>query len=369
MINPQEVERRKKLWEQGHWEIPNGLNTSEFNFDWRPDPYDRPYIHEFGTQWQKTGGPRFVIPDNEGVKYRDEQRAVNLPNADSRQWMRLNPDVEVDTSWHPDATEPPFIWMFGTEQYSAESFPVARYRVAGASEKKYSTDKVAKFRPLDIVYISNGESCAEENWQHLQEVVKDRPNRLVRVDGVDGRVAAYHAALTASETSWAFCVFAKLRVNPQFDWSWQPRHKDEPKHYIFYATNPVNGLEYGHQAMIAYNKQLVLSNNGRGLDFTLDNLNEVVPVNSGVATYNTSPWETWKTAFREVLKLKYYGDAESLQRLDRWAADGVGDYWDWSQQGVHDAIGYFNEVGGDFEKLKLSYEWNWLKTRFEYLYR
>ena len=44
----------------------------------------------------------------------------------------------------------------------------------------------------------------------------------------------------------------------------------QPKHYIFDAKNPVNGLVYGHQAMIAYNKKLTLDNYGYGLDFTLD---------------------------------------------------------------------------------------------------
>jgi hypothetical protein len=55
-------------------------------------------------------------------------------------------------------------------------------------------------------------------------------------------------------------VFAKLEVSSMFDWSWQPDRLQEPKHYIFHALNPVNGLEYGHQAMIAYNKKLVLAN-------------------------------------------------------------------------------------------------------------
>jgi hypothetical protein len=65
-------------------------------------------------------------------------------------------------------------------------------------------------------------------------------------------------------------VFAKLEVSSSFDWSWQPDRLQEPKHYIFHALNPVNGLEYGHQAMIAYNRKLVLENTAPGLDFTLD---------------------------------------------------------------------------------------------------
>ena len=63
-----DLNKRYELFKRGYWEVPEGLNTSNFDFNWRPDPYDRPYIHQFGTQWQKTGGPRFVVPENEGVK-------------------------------------------------------------------------------------------------------------------------------------------------------------------------------------------------------------------------------------------------------------------------------------------------------------
>jgi hypothetical protein len=50
-------------------------------------------------------------------------------------------------------------------------------------------------------------------------------------------------------------VFAKLRVNQHFDWSWQPDRMQQAKHYIFHARNTINDLEYGHQGMIAYNQK------------------------------------------------------------------------------------------------------------------
>ena len=113
--------------------------------------------------------------------------------------------------------------------------------------------------PLDIVFISNGETNADYNFEKLKFYVGDR-NKVKRVDRVPGRVAAYHAAANNSSTPWFFAVFAKLEVEPNFDWSWQPDRLQQAKHYIFHARNPVNGLEYGHQAMIAYNKNLVLNN-------------------------------------------------------------------------------------------------------------
>jgi hypothetical protein len=192
---------------------------------------------------------------------------------------------------------------------------------------------------------------------------QDQPNRLVRVDRVPGRAAAYHAAAQASETPWFFAVFAKLDVAPDFDWSWQPDRMQQPKHYIFHARNPVNRLIYGHQAMIAYNKNLVVANPGRGLDFTLDDAHEVVPILSGVARYNTDAWTAWRTAFRETIKLRAsLPDVENEYRLRTWLTGGEGPYGEWSVWGAEDAVAYYEEVGGDFEQLKKSYEWAWLAS-------
>jgi hypothetical protein len=215
---------------------------------------------------------------------------------------------------------------------------------------------------LDIVFISNGEVNADYNYEKLKFYAGDR-NRVKRVDGVNGRVAAYHAAANASTTPWFFAVFAKLEVDPDFDWSWQPDRLQQPKHYIFHARNPVNGLEYGHQAMIAYNKQLVLNNPGTGLDFTLDSAHEVVPILSGTAYYNMDAWCCWRTAFREALKLRAATDVESQYRLKQWlTVNRAGTIGEWSICGAQDAVEYYESVDGDFAELRKSYDWAWLAS-------
>jgi hypothetical protein len=219
-------------------------------------------------------------------------------------------------------------------------------------------------QPLDIVFIDNGEPNADANFTHLNSVTYNLENRLHRSSGVNGRVAAYCAAAALSKTPWFFAVFAKLEISPSFDWSWQPDRLQEPKHYIFHALNPVNGLVYGHQAMIAYNCKLVLTNTAKGLDFTLDQAHEVVPVLSGTAHYNDTPWMAWRTAFREVLKLKdSLPDVENEYRLSKWL-DINSDEADpqWSRLGAEDAVEYYNAVGGDFAELKKSYDWAWLAS-------
>ena len=190
------------------------------------------------------------------------------------------------------------------------------------------------------------------------------------IRGVNGRVAAYQAAAQASTTPWFFAVFAKLEVvGNSFPWfDWQPDYWQEPKHYIFNAQNPVNGLEYGHQGMIAYNKNLVLANNNPGIDFTLSQAHESVPVLSGIARFNQDPWMTWRTAFREVVKLKHFmatqPTLETEHRLTTWLTVAQGDHATWCLRGAADAVDYYTEVGGDYNLLMLSFDWAWLQTRF-----
>jgi hypothetical protein len=220
-------------------------------------------------------------------------------------------------------------------------------------------------QPLDIVFIDNGEPNADDNYQYLKWAAEraHQPN-IHRSSGVTGRVAAYQAAAKLSTTAWFFAVFAKLEVSSTFDWRWQPDRMQEPKHYIFHAYNPVNGLEYGHQAMIAYNKQLVLTNSAAGLDFTLDQAHEVVPIVSGTANYHYSKWVAWRTAFREVIKLKHsLPDVENEYRLTRWLTPAnIVENSEYSVWGAEDAVEYYDSVAGDFAELRKSYDWAWLSS-------
>jgi len=491
------------------WHIPDNVNITDIDFSWVPDPGSPPYIYQFATQHQKTGGPQYRMPDATEVKYVDMMRAEvkaeavpiveidhldgnagQIPNTIKRiryfdnyrdTLIRLAKSLVgehehvwvcssicdysgFDFSWHPEKWQSTMLHVFPSdEQKFGDTFYMHVPTFAERAEKKqllewYSVNYVSRRRvprrpvpviqhsedsqvdavkntdwagplalftttdyvdralttvplwrqetktivplsrgatsvivpntakgnirtqlydypyidktkvmlhdwPLDIVFISNGEPNADQHWQDLVYALqRGQNNRAVRVDGVNGRVAAYHAAARASHTPWFFAVFAKLKVNADFDWSWQPDRMQQAKHYIFHAYNPVNGLTYGHQAMIAYNKKLVLENEGLGLDFTLDQPHEVVPILSGTAWYADSPWMAWRTAFREVIKLKTsLPDVESEYRLNKWLTRGVGS-GEWSTKGAEDAVEYYDAVGGDFAELRKSYDWAWLAS-------
>jgi hypothetical protein len=492
-----------------NWHNVNG----DFDCSWHPDLLDNPYIYQFGTQHQRTGGPRYCVPNGTDVKYVDQVKiktnrvasaiyeidhldghagqisnttrvvryfdnyldtlkriAKNIPDEHEFAWIcsSICDYSNFDFTWHPEQWQATMLHVFPsngekfgdtffmhvpTFKYRSETcqllewydlnftdinvprrpLPVITHTLDSQADaiKKYTWDgPLALFvadgstvdrdylptvplwrektktivpcssgagvtivpkasvpyvqtqaydyphilktqrhmyddRPLDIVFISNGEVNADYNYEKLKFYAGNR-NRIKRVDRVNGRVAAYHAAAKASLTPWFFAVFAKLEVNPEFDWSWQPDRLQQAKHYIFHAHNPINGLEYGHQAMIAYNKELVLNNTGLGLDFTLDSAHEVVPILSGTAYYHNDPWMCWRTAFREALKLRAATDVESAYRLKQWLNPcGPRDDYDyarWSHIGAQDAVEYYESVNGDFAELRKSYDWDWLAS-------
>jgi len=222
-----------------------------------------------------------------------------------------------------------------------------------------------RYRYSDVVFISNGEPMAEDNWLALARICP----WAKRSDGVTGREAAYKAAASLSTTPWFYAVFAKTEVLPDFKFDFHPDYFQEPKHYIFHSRNPVNGLEYGAMNINLYNKKLVLETDP-GLDFTLSKEHEVVPICASISRFNTDPWITWRSAFRETMKLQrevVLGAGLEIQhRLTTWCTVAEGENAEYCIQGALDGVEYHDSVDGDYEALKLSFDWAWCQ---EYYYK
>ena len=389
------------------WVCSSICDYTNFDFTYICDPFSLEQLHVFPSDKQKYGDTFFINVNKlrSLVEELDNLENINKINFNQHQQVKRLPapiiitkedthvtNIHTDFDW-PYAT---FVTEDNTELKVVDNEPISLWSkesknimitstggtriIVPKEAKDYVKNELYEYphisrskslvqsHPLDIVFLSNGEAGADDNYEHLLNVTKGLKNRIVRVDGVNGRVAAYHAAAEASNTPWMFTVFAKLHVNIDFDWSWQPDRLQIPKHYIFYASNPVNGLVYGHQAMIAYNKQITLGNIGKGLDFTLDSEHEVVELNSGVARYNTDAFSTWRTSFREAIKLKLNDSTDSRYRLNIWSTVGEGNFAQYSIQGAQHAVEYYESVNGDLDKLRLSYDWPWLKEYFNTKY-
>lgn len=383
------------------WIISSLCDYTRFDFSWQPEPWQKEMIHVFPSANQARGDTFYIHVESfkqqmvelelldwfNVINYCDEQRVPRLPipvceyKGDNLIEVIKQHDFKHPYTWFCDRDRGvvynPSIWYAKDRQivsFSAGNSYILAPRDAKSviNTQAYDYPYITKMptiieKQLDIVYISNGEPDAEKWYDHLRNVV-DSATLCHRIANVDGRVAAYKAAAELSSTPWFFAVFAKLEVNPDFDWSWQPDYLQGPKHYIFNSKNPVNGLEYGHMGVIAYNRRLTLETDEHGLDFTLSKAHAVVPVLSATAHYNTTPELTWRTAFREVLKLKddvvKSGSIESTYRLNAWLTRAEGANAEWSIKGAEDAVEYYDRVAGDMDKLLLSFEWAWLKEYY-----
>jgi len=382
------------------WVVSSVCNYTNFDFTWHPSEWQADMLHVFASGTQKFGDtfyvhvPTFLEKSKdikllewfETIHFVEDVSVPRLPMpvvdhahdthvAAIREYEFRDPLVMFSTGGRTAFEPTVALWREKTKTVTPLT-PGASVVIVPREAKNHISRQVYDYPYidktwrhgqdplLDIVFIENGEPNALDNLRALSAATASLDNQVFVSRGVTGRVAAYHAAAEMSTTPWFFAVFAKLRVNEKFDWAWQPDRLQEPKHYIFHAFNPINRLTYGHQAMIAYNRRLVLENPGQGLDFTLDSAHEVVPVLSGTADYAYTPWMAWRTAFRECVKLRGQTDVESQYRLDKWLGPVPEALInsEWSRWGAEDAVEYYEAVNGDRAELRKSYDWAWLAS-------
>jgi hypothetical protein len=130
-----------------HWEVPSNIDATNFDFSWHPDSRARLYIYEFGTQWQPTGGPRYVVPGATRRKLMEMAGAKNIPTLENWEIVHQIIDDGFDFSWHPDSRADPFIYAFGNQWYSAEVLTSVLYVVEGATEVKFMDCQKAIIAP------------------------------------------------------------------------------------------------------------------------------------------------------------------------------------------------------------------------------
>jgi hypothetical protein len=177
--------------EWDNWIIPEHIDITSFDFSWRPDPNLPPYKYQFGTQWQKTNGPTYVVKGSIEIKYVEDPVSTIKPNLTN--WIvPAGFDTEsFDFSWHPDSTSPPYIYQFGTlvDDVHLEDGP------------KYVTPGNAG----EIVFLENILISDDSVIQYPQYYIETTLDRLIEQH--------------SNEIFWA------LRKNidyTTFDFSWKP---------------------------------------------------------------------------------------------------------------------------------------------------
>lgn len=221
----------------------------------------------------------------------------------------------------------------------------------------------------DIIFISYQEPTADKNFARL----KARFPRAQRVHGVKGIHQAHIAAAKKSFTKMFWVVDGDAEIVDSFCFDYIVPKEDLECVHVWRSRNPINGLEYGYGGVKLLPKSLTQNMDITKPDMTtsISQWFKAMPEVSNITAFNTDPFNTWKSAFRECCKLSSriidrQNNTETQQRLDTWCKLNEDVPF-----GFHAFVGaqggrYYGETNqGNLEALKLINDFDWLQDQFE----
>ena len=220
----------------------------------------------------------------------------------------------------------------------------------------------------DIVFISYNEPNADDNFKKLQ--IKFPKSK--RIHGVKGIHQAHIAAAKIAETEMFYVVDGDALIVDDFTFSYcVPRYEKNHVH-VWRSKNPINDLEYGYGGvkLLPRDKTINMDINSADMTTSISNNFKVVDTVANITAFNTDPFSTWKSAFRECVKLSSHiiarqDSSESEQRLDKWCTlnENVS-YGYYGYLGALDGRLYGEKNKGNLQALKKINDFDWLKERF-----
>jgi len=242
---------------------------------------------------------------------------------------------------------------------------------------------------LDVFFLSYNEPYADENY----ELLKEKVPHVRRVNGITCFTAAHQECARRSLTNNFYVVDSDAIILNDFDFFFTPsKYKkwwDIPENEclcLWNSINPINDLTYGHGGVKLLPKQSLLSKNPDTVDFTTGfGLNiKVFDQVSNITKFNYDEFSTWRSAFRECVKLasnltneelrhklNYNDEAinrvveESNQRLKIWTTKGAKQpFGKYAIAGAKQGRNYGLKNTGKVEALRVINDLEWMKNEF-----
>lgn len=374
------------------WVTSSVCDYSKFDFTWHPDVGEEKFVHAWKSPNNKYGFTFFIpklefekqcktlqkLEWFEYIKYHETIPTYHLPvNKFSLangvgdaiknhtfkyhyEWF-VEQGVDFDTKKHqPSRWDEINIETFGHNSNAllvpreAKSFVLDQVYDYPHIVKKIETIEQPKF---DIIVLGYKEPDLEERYN----AIKEKYPTAKLVSGIEGNVNAYKECAKQSETEYFWCVFAKSKLHDDFDFTYHPDCLERPHHYIFKCFNPVIDYAYGHMGIILYHKQMVLDATEWGPDFTCSFPVKLIDEISNIANYNQTSFLTYRTAFRECVKLAsncIEGSSvkQNTEILDKW----LSSHDEWTQRGSQDAVAHVNS-NGDLMKV---FDWKFIESKY-----
>jgi hypothetical protein len=226
-------------------------------------------------------------------------------------------------------------------------------------------------KDFDVVFISYKEPNAEANWYRLLELF---PNAL-RVKNVKGIFEAHKRAAEIATTDMFYVVDGDAEIVDSWKFDFRPNVFDMDCVHLWTSSNPINDLEYGYGGVKLFPRKLLLDATTWRVDLTtgLGKLKFHDKV-SNITGFNTDPFGTWRSAFRECAKLSSSLQAEynneTEERLNTWTT--IGSNRQYGEYALHGAV-LGKQYGADnfdnLEALKLINNYEWMKNEFDKFYK
>lgn len=220
----------------------------------------------------------------------------------------------------------------------------------------------------DIIFLSNNEPYSESNW----ELLKSRFPTAVRINGVKGIHQAHRTAAQHAMTSNFWVVDADAVIMDDFNFDYVIPDSDKSYVHIWHSMNPINDLEYGYGGVKLFPRTAVLQSNKSSVDFStsLGVGIKIIPIVSNITAFNFDEFSTWRSAFRECVKLitsviENSNSQENLDRLTAWTTLGEErPFGKFALKGAADAKAFAESVKNNPKEINLINDFEWLENYF-----
>lgn len=214
----------------------------------------------------------------------------------------------------------------------------------------------------DIVFLSYKEKGAEERYNNLKEKYN-----IIWIKDIEGIFNAHKKASEEINSSMFWVVDADADIVDDFDFSYIPDVYDEEVVHVWGSKNPVNNLEYGYGGVKLFPTNMVREADTWGIDFTtgLSSRFKSMPQISCITNFNVDEFSTWRSAFRECVKLTLNNDEESNQRLEAWLkCDTEAQFVEYARKGAEEGNKYAKENINNIENLNKINDFKWLNEQY-----
>lgn len=268
--------------------------------------------------------------------------------------------------WNSDTT----VRLFNRKQVKQDlSLGTDESLKKGGVELKDHKEVIYEVVPFDIVYLSYNETNSDSNFNKLRK----RFPRIKRIHGVKGIFNAHKEAAEKAETPMFYVIDADADIVEDFDFSFMPHEHDWEYVHVWRSRNPVNKLEYGYGGIKLFPTKLLREAKDWKIDFTTSVARGLKTINtvSNITAFNTDPFSTWKSAFRESVKLASkiipgQVDAETEARLQTWCTVGKGKkFGKYCLAGARAGSAYGKLHRDDEAMLNKINDFRWLEHKFE----